>query len=68
MVYEADRLDLETRTGWSVMVTGRACRVTDPLDVARYRKQLIPWVDMDTDMDHVIRISAEVVTGYRLER
>ena len=66
VVYEADRLDLETRTGWSVMVTGRANRVTSPLEVARYQKMLLPWVDMD--MDHVVRISTEVVTGYRLER
>ncbi|MGX1913554.1 pyridoxamine 5'-phosphate oxidase family protein [Streptomyces phaeochromogenes] len=65
VVYEADHLDQQTRTGWSVMVTGRATRITDPLEVARYQEHLIPWVDMDMDM--VIRVSAEIVTGYRLE-
>ncbi|MDQ1022533.1 hypothetical protein QF035_000115 [Streptomyces umbrinus] len=56
---------MQTRTGWSVMVTGRTTRITDPLEVARYQKLLIPRIDMD--MDPVVRISAEIVTGYRLE-
>ncbi|MFD7781299.1 pyridoxamine 5'-phosphate oxidase family protein [Streptomyces sp. NPDC059753] len=64
VVYEADQIDLEARTGWSVMVTGRASLVTDPLEVARYQQLLTPWVDID--MDHVIQITAEFVTGYRL--
>jgi len=62
VVYEADQIDLEARTGWSVTVTGRAGLVTDPHAVARYRQLLIPWIDMD----HVSRITAEIVTGYRL--
>ncbi|MFE2736261.1 pyridoxamine 5'-phosphate oxidase family protein [Streptomyces sp. NPDC059349] len=62
VVYEADQIDLEARTGWSVMVTGRASLVTDPLDVARYQQLLTPWIDID--MDHVIQITAEIVTGY----
>lgn len=64
VVYEADQIDLEARTGWSVMVTGRASLVTDPLDVARYQQLLTPWIDID--MDHVVQITAEIVTGYRL--
>ncbi|MGH1554831.1 pyridoxamine 5'-phosphate oxidase family protein [Streptomyces sp. L7] len=38
VVYEADHIDVRTRTGWSVMVTGRANRITAPLDVARYQE------------------------------
>jgi len=64
VVYEADQIDLEARTGWSVLVTGRASLVTDPLDVARYQQLLMPWIDID--MDHVVKITAEIVTGYRL--
>ncbi|MHC3475565.1 pyridoxamine 5'-phosphate oxidase family protein [Streptomyces sp. 7R007] len=64
MVYETDQIDLEDRTGWSVMVTGRASLITDPLTATRYRDLLIPWIDLD--MDHVLQISAEIVTGYRL--
>ncbi|MFJ9895363.1 pyridoxamine 5'-phosphate oxidase family protein [Streptomyces sp. NPDC091280] len=64
VVFEADHIDLQLRTGWSVMVTGRASQVTDPLEVARYQRLLVPWSDMD--MDQVVRISMEIVTGYRI--
>ncbi|MFF2467000.1 pyridoxamine 5'-phosphate oxidase family protein [Streptomyces mirabilis] len=64
VVYEADQIDLEARTGWSVMVTGRASLVTDPLDVAHYQQLLTPWIDID--IDHVVQITAGIVTGYRL--
>jgi hypothetical protein len=43
------------------MVTGRATRITDPIQVARYQTLLIPWIDMDTDL--VVRIPAEIVAG-----
>ncbi|WP_078912884.1 pyridoxamine 5'-phosphate oxidase family protein [Streptomyces sp. NRRL S-646] len=59
--YEADHLDQQTRTCWSVMVTGRATRITDPIQVARYQTLLIPWIYMDTDL--VVRIPAENVAG-----
>ncbi|MDN3028453.1 pyridoxamine 5'-phosphate oxidase family protein [Streptomyces sp. S.PB5] len=66
VVYEADQIAPDTRTGWSVMVTGRASRVTDPAALFHYQAQLTPWVDMD--VEHVVRILAEAVTGYRLVR
>lgn len=66
VVYEADQLDPQTRTGWSVMITGRATPITTPQDAARYRHLLTPWIDRD--LDHVVRIAIELVTGYRLER
>lgn len=68
VVYEADQIDPDTRTGWSVMVTGRAGRVTDAATLARCQAQLTPWVDMEMDMEHVVRILTEIVTGYRLVR
>ena len=64
VAYEADRIDPVTRTGWSVVVTGVASRVTAPDDVARYRRLLVPWVN--AEMAHVVRIVPELVTGYRL--
>ena len=64
VAYEADDLDPATRTGWSVVVTGAASPVTDPGELARYRTQLTAWVD--TEMEHVVRIRADIVTGYRL--
>ncbi|MEU8869063.1 pyridoxamine 5'-phosphate oxidase family protein [Streptomyces umbrinus] len=64
VAYEANALDPALRTGWSVVVTGAASLVSDPAELARYLRQLTPWID--TDMDHVVRIRADVVTGYRL--
>ncbi len=64
VAYEADAINPQTRTGWSVVVTGVARLVTDPADLARYEKQLLPWVDGIRDA--VIRISADLVTGYAL--
>ncbi|MFF4508246.1 pyridoxamine 5'-phosphate oxidase family protein [Streptomyces sp. NPDC001401] len=64
MAYEADDLDPATRTGWSVVVTSAAGPVSDLAELARYLTQLTPWVD--TEMQHVVRIRADIVTGYRL--
>ncbi len=65
VVYEADQIDEATHTGWSVMVTGTASRVTDPRALSHYRTELRPWIN--TEMEQVVRIRAEFVTGYRLE-
>ncbi|WP_369240902.1 pyridoxamine 5'-phosphate oxidase family protein [Streptomyces sp. R21] len=66
VAYEADLLDPAARTGWSVVVTGIATRVSDPADLARYQAMLVPWVD--AEMGHVVRIQPDIVSGYRLER
>ncbi|MGC9541285.1 pyridoxamine 5'-phosphate oxidase family protein [Streptomyces sp. UG1] len=66
VVYEADEIDAATRTGWSVMVTGTANRVTEPQELSRFNAELSPWIN--TEMEHVVRIRAELVTGYRLLR
>ncbi|QOV34034.1 pyridoxamine 5'-phosphate oxidase family protein [Streptomyces ferrugineus] len=66
VVYEADEIDAATRTGWSVMVTGTASRVTEPQELSRFNAELSPWIN--TEMEHVVRIRAELVTGYRLLR
>ncbi|MFD8377008.1 pyridoxamine 5'-phosphate oxidase family protein [Streptomyces sp. NPDC059679] len=52
--------------GWSVAVTGTAARVTDAQELARYQKQLTPWID--ARMEQVVRIRPEIVSGYRLVR
>jgi nitroimidazol reductase NimA-like FMN-containing flavoprotein (pyridoxamine 5'-phosphate oxidase superfamily) len=64
VAYEADAIDPHSRTGWSVVVTGTARLVDDPVDLARYERLLDPWVD--GRMDRVIAIAAELVTGYQL--
>jgi hypothetical protein len=63
VAYEADHFDSAKRTGWSVVVTGRAQTVTDESDVARYEQLLHPWVN---HADTVLAIEPDVVTGFRI--
>ncbi len=63
VAYEADKIDAWGRTGWSVIVTGRARTVTDPDQVSRYQQLLQPWVD---HADTVVAIEPEIVTGRRV--
>jgi nitroimidazol reductase NimA-like FMN-containing flavoprotein (pyridoxamine 5'-phosphate oxidase superfamily) len=64
--YEADEIDPDQHTGWSVIATGMARRVTDPDAISRYQQALDPWVARD--MDQVITISPATITGIRLVR
>lgn len=64
VAYEADAIVSATRTGWSVIVTGTARLIHDPADAARYEQVLHPWVT--DDMSQLIRIHADIVTGYSL--
>lgn len=64
VAYQADQLDPQERTGWSVVVTGYARTLNDPAEVARLSAALRPWADMT--MDTVVVIEPELVTGYRL--
>ena len=64
VAYEADAIDPGDHHGWSVVVTGTAHLLTDPGQVARWQSALNPW--MIGEMDQVIRIQSEIVTGYRL--
>jgi Pyridoxamine 5'-phosphate oxidase len=62
--YEADDIDPVRHTGWSVIVTGMARLVGDPAAVSRYQQQLQPWAD--GQMDSVIAIEPQLITGLRL--
>jgi nitroimidazol reductase NimA-like FMN-containing flavoprotein (pyridoxamine 5'-phosphate oxidase superfamily) len=62
--YEADDIDPMRHTGWSVIATGMARLVRDPAVIARYEQMLEPWVD--SQMDYVIAIKPEIITGQRL--
>lgn len=64
VAYEADVIDPDSHVGWSVVVTGLARLVREPGEVARYQRMLRPWVA--GEMDYVIRVSPELVTGFRL--
>jgi hypothetical protein len=62
--YEADELDPVRHTGWSVIATGMARMVRDPDAITRYQQLLEPWVD--GQMDYVIAIRPQIITGIRL--
>ncbi|GAA3560141.1 pyridoxamine 5'-phosphate oxidase family protein [Nonomuraea rosea] len=64
VAYEADELDAGRRLGWSVVVTGVARLVADPEEAARLRELVHPWVE--GEMDQVISIRPEFVTGFEL--
>ncbi|MGW4566632.1 pyridoxamine 5'-phosphate oxidase family protein [Streptomyces sp. NPDC004561] len=65
VAYEADAIDPETHLGWSVVVTGYARLVTDPVELARLRALLRPWVPHE-DKDQAVRIRPDLVTGVLL--
>ncbi|MER6523982.1 pyridoxamine 5'-phosphate oxidase family protein [Streptomyces sp. NPDC001508] len=62
VAFEADDFDAATRSGWSVVVTGRASVVTDPDEHERLsRTGPQSWV---VTRDGVyVRIEAEMITG-----
>ncbi|MFJ4201154.1 pyridoxamine 5'-phosphate oxidase family protein [Streptomyces sviceus] len=64
VAYEADAIDPDTHLGWSVVVTGYAHLVTEPVELARYQALLRPWVD--PTMDYAVRIHPDLITGIRL--
>ncbi|HEY3954825.1 MAG TPA: pyridoxamine 5'-phosphate oxidase family protein [Streptosporangiaceae bacterium] len=63
--YEADALDPDQHTGWSVIATGTAQLVTDPPTISYYGRLLEPWAA--GQMDHVIAITPQIITGIRLD-
>ncbi|MFI6360142.1 pyridoxamine 5'-phosphate oxidase family protein [Streptomyces sp. NPDC050743] len=65
VAYEADAIDPDTHLGWSVVVTGYAQLVTDPVELDRIRELLQPWAPIE-GMDQAVRIRPELVAGVRL--
>ena len=64
VTFEADDLEPALETGWSVVVTGVATAVTDPVRLRRIESVLHPWVE--SAMDTTLAIRPEIVTGMRL--
>lgn len=63
VAYEADSIDPQTRTGWSVVVTGRARTIADRAKVLRYEQLLRPWIN---HADTVVGIEPTIITGLRI--
>jgi len=65
VAFELDDLDFTTRSGWSVVVRGRAEIVEDE-DAARYQAWLDSWAVKDGARTTWVRIVADEVSGRRL--
>jgi Pyridoxamine 5'-phosphate oxidase len=64
VAYQADVIDADQQLAWSVVAIGRACREDSETLVTRYREVLRP--SAREDMDELITISTDLVTGYRM--
>ena len=63
VTYEADEYDEQTRSGWSVVVTGRAEVIYEDAEIERLsRLGLHPWATA-VERPFWIRIRANAVTG-----
>ena len=63
VVFEIDGFDLPARTGWSVIVRGRAVEAEAPADATA---EPVPWAP--GAREHRVRIEAASVSGRRVAR
>jgi nitroimidazol reductase NimA-like FMN-containing flavoprotein (pyridoxamine 5'-phosphate oxidase superfamily) len=64
VAFEIDDFDATARTGWSVVVIGKARTVTDPAELAALRAlPLQPWAP--GERGYYIRVHPEIITGRR---
>ena len=64
LAFEADEIDSVARTGWSVVVTGIAELVTDPMRRALIQSTVEPFVSGENDV--CVSLPLTVVTGRRV--
>lgn len=65
VAFEADDIDADRHSGWSVVVTGLATVVTDPAEHERLtRTGPVSWVPAPQEV--FVRIEPELVTGREL--
>lgn len=65
--FQTDEFDVETATGWSVLVRAVASRVTEPTEVADWLSRLpAPWAPGVRDV--VIRLDPVLLTGRTVVR
>ncbi|OBB76747.1 pyridoxamine 5'-phosphate oxidase family protein [Mycolicibacterium monacense] len=64
VAFEADELDPDLRTGWSVTIVGTAHPISDVDELVEVSGTFLePWVE--GRRDHFIRIEAQKMTGRR---
>lgn len=65
VAFQADELDADLRTGWSVTIVGHAEHITDVDEQVQIAGTFVqPWAE--GRRDHFVRIRAEKVTGRQL--
>jgi nitroimidazol reductase NimA-like FMN-containing flavoprotein (pyridoxamine 5'-phosphate oxidase superfamily) len=65
VAFQVDEIDLEARTGWSVLGVGEAYEVTEPGRLADLVKRMPPpWAP--SRQDHTVAIPLQRLTGRRL--
>jgi len=68
IAFEVDALDERRRSGWSVLIVGRAHEVVDPREVAQLDALgLEPWAG-DGGRDRWVRLHPEFVSGRRISQ
>lgn len=66
VAFEVDDMDAFWHTGWSVLVTGIAHHLTDPLELEKVHDLPIPrWAPRGGG--HVVAIVPELISGRRIE-
>lgn len=64
VAFEIDEFDADARTGWSVVVIGKASGITDPIELGRLRSlPLRSWAP--GEREHFIRVHPQIITGRR---
>lgn len=65
VVFECDGIDALYHTGWSVMISGRAEEITNPIERVRVaRLPLTPWSSGETPV--WMRIRPDMISGRRI--
>jgi hypothetical protein len=65
VAFEVDDIAIETRSGWSVVVTGRVELVHDRVELGRFRAlDIEAWLPSETDC--YLRLRAELIAGRRI--
>lgn len=65
VAFQVDQFDHEARTGWSVIVIGKASEVVDPVQRERLEElPLAPWIG--GVHDHIVVVPVDLVNGRRV--
>jgi Pyridoxamine 5'-phosphate oxidase/Helix-turn-helix domain len=67
VAFEVDHIDEALSQGWSVLVRGRAHRVTHPAELQLVRRDAAIWPWPGGDRDVYVRIVPDSITGRRIE-